>query len=411
MGMRDYTAMVGISCRDFGHEAKLSICSIIGIAAVLTPLLVLFGLKFGVISSMLKQLTEDPHVLAVQPIGQGRYGDDWFRDLGREPGVGFLIPNTRFLAATVFLANDAADLSADAEFLPSGDHDPLLPDDFRWPDAALAADQPEPVVIAESTASKLHAQAGTILDGKLGRTVDGTPESVHVKLKVIGILPAARFERDGLLVRLPFLLAAEDYREGFAVPALQWAGKERPATPRSFASFRLYGRTVNDIAPLRAYLLAHGIDSTTQLAEIELVQHLDRDLSALFLVVAGLGSLGYLLSMMMSLWASVVRKQHDLSLLRLIGFSIGAIATFPIVQGLLSALLGAGLASAATLAVAPAVNRLFGSELKAGDQIFRLLPQHFGVATGLTIIFAVLAASYGGLRAARIAPGEGLREE
>jgi putative ABC transport system permease protein len=411
MALRDYTAMIGISCRDFGHEATLSICAIIGIAAVLTPLLVLFGLKFGVVSSMSKRLTEDPHTLAVQPIGQGRYDDAWFKDLKARSDVKFVVPNTRFLAATAFLTNEAAGETLDAELVPSADDDPLLPDDFRWPTVAMAADAPEPVILSDSAAAKLDVKLGARLDGKLGRTVNNAPESVHVALSVVGILPASRFARDGLLVRLPFLLAAEDYREGFAVPALQWTGKDRPAAPRTFASFRLYGRTVNDIAALRDFLLAHGIDSTTELAEIELVQHLDRDLTALFLVVAGLGSLGYLLSMMMSLWASVVRKQHDLSLLRLIGFSTGAIAVFPIVQALLSGVLGAGLASAATLAVAPAVNELFGSELEGGDRIFRLLPQHYAVAVALTIGFAIIAASYGGARAARIAPGEGLREE
>ena len=411
MAWRDYTSMAGLSCRDFIHESGLSACGIIGIAAVLTPLLVLFGLKFGVVTSMLDQLTQDPRTRALQPIGQGSYDEAWFAALRSRPDVGFVLPNTRFLAATVFLTNPAKDLTLDAEFLPSADGDPLLVPGFAWPEAAPAADAPEPVILSQGAAAKLGAEIGTRVDGKLGRSTDSQPESVHRTFEVVAILPAARFERDGILVRLPMLLAAEDYREGYAVPSLDWPGQRKPDAPRRYASFRLYSSSIDDVAALRDFLLAHGVDATTSLADIELVQRLDRSLTLLFLIIAGLGSLGYLLAMTVSLWASVMRKQHDLSLLRLVGFSTGAIAVFPVVQAVLTGLFGASLASAVTLAVAPAVNRLFAGQVYGGGQVFRLLPQHFLTAFALTVAVAVAAACYGGARAARIAPGEGLRED
>ena len=96
--------------------------------------------------------------------------------------------------------------------------------------------------------------------------------------------------------------------------------------------------------------------------------------------------------------------------MRLIGYSTGAIALFPIVQAVLSALLGAFLAIGVSIAVAPFVNRMFKGEVP-GEEIFRLLPEHLAAALALTVGCAVLAASWGGARAARIAPGEGLREE
>src|ERR1700761_6953998 len=127
MSLRAYSSIVGMSCRDFLHEGKLSICAVIGVAAVLTPLLVLFGLKFGIVSSLLQTLSQDPRARALQPIGQGQYGDAFFKTLGDRPEVGFLLPNTRFLAATVILSNKDGDRSLNAEFLPSGPGDPLLP--------------------------------------------------------------------------------------------------------------------------------------------------------------------------------------------------------------------------------------------------------------------------------------------
>ena len=50
--VRDIGAIIGLSMRDFVHELSLSLCAILGIAAILAPLLVLFGLKFGVVYSM-----------------------------------------------------------------------------------------------------------------------------------------------------------------------------------------------------------------------------------------------------------------------------------------------------------------------------------------------------------------------
>lgn len=409
MKAREFVSMVEMSCRDYWHEAKLSACTVIGIAAALTPLLVLFGLKFGVISSMLQRLVEDPRARALQPIGQGKYDEPWLRALRSEPGVGFLVPNTRFLAATALLDNRQADRSLEVELLPSADGDPLLPEAMHWP--ATEESRPEPVVLSASAAEKLASGPGTKLDARFGRTLDGSADGVSVPLEVIAVLPLTRFERDGVLVRLPFLLAAEDYREGYAVPAFGVKGKERGDAARTFASFRLYAATIDDVANLRSRLVERGVDPLTRLADIELIERLDRDLTVLFVVVAGLGALGYVLGMMVSLWASVVRKQKELSLLRLVGFSTGAIALFPVVQALLSALLGAACASLVTLAVAPSINRLFRDELHAGERMFRLLPVHFAVAALLTVGFAILAASYGGLRAARIAPGEGLRDE
>lgn len=408
MGVRAYRWIVLMSLQDWLHETKLSVCGVIGIAAVLTPILVLFGLKFGVVSAMTDRLASDPRARALQPVGQGRYDAAWLAALAKRPQTGFLLPNTRFLAASVLLDSKASGRSVDAEFLPSADGDPLLPAGFAWPQGS---DGPEPIVLSASAAQKLRAKPGGALSGSIGRTYQGDPQSVSVPLRVEAVLPPAKFERDAALVRLPFLLACEDYREGIAVPARGWTGHAPAPGPRLFASFRLYARTVHDVAALRDVLAAAGVNTVTQLAAIELVERLDRDLSLLFLVVAGLGSLGYWLAMTVSFWATVVRKQRELSLLRLLGFPTGAILCFPLVQAAAAGALGAAVASGVTLAVAPLLNGLFGPEMHRGESVFRLLPEHYAAAALGTLAFAALAAGYGGIRAARIAPGEGLREE
>ena len=45
---------------DYRHEWVLSGCSVLALAAVLIPLLVLFGLRYGIITNLLDPLFENP---------------------------------------------------------------------------------------------------------------------------------------------------------------------------------------------------------------------------------------------------------------------------------------------------------------------------------------------------------------
>ena len=49
-----------LSLRDYLHERLLSACAVLGLAAVLAPLLILFGVKFGVVETLTERLRNDP---------------------------------------------------------------------------------------------------------------------------------------------------------------------------------------------------------------------------------------------------------------------------------------------------------------------------------------------------------------
>ena len=51
---------VRLATRDFGHDWRIALCQVLGLAAVLAPLLVLFGLRFGLIDTLAQRLIEDP---------------------------------------------------------------------------------------------------------------------------------------------------------------------------------------------------------------------------------------------------------------------------------------------------------------------------------------------------------------
>ena len=114
-----------LSLRDYLHERLLSACAVLGLAAVLAPLLILFGVKFGVVETLTERLRNDPATLEISPVGSGHFSaadmDRW-RDDGR---VAFVMPRTRTLAATVeLLPERGTPLHVSME--PTGHEDPLL---------------------------------------------------------------------------------------------------------------------------------------------------------------------------------------------------------------------------------------------------------------------------------------------
>jgi putative ABC transport system permease protein len=160
----------------------------------------------------------------------------------------------------------------------------------------------------------------------------------------------------------------------------------------------------------RDAFLKLGVDVHTEAAQIELVQRMERNLTAIYWAIAVIGLVGFSLSLGASLWANIDRKRKELSVLRLVGFSTRDIVWFPMVQALFTAVLGWALAVAIFQAAAWVINTMMSAQLESGQQVCRLLPAHYGIALALTCTAAVVASGLAGLRSARVEPSEGLRE-
>jgi putative ABC transport system permease protein len=393
----------GLATRDYLHEWQMSVCFMLGLAAVLGPMMVLFGLKFGIVGAMMQELIEDPGNREIRPVGSGRYDNAWLDNVRTRPDVAFLVPRTRSIAATIELSGGQSSRIVPVELIASGEGDPLLTAGEPLP-AGLSQ-----IVLSTGAADKLGVNAGDTLDGSLVRRYRGKQERVHLELNVAAVAPARAFSRDGAFVSVRLLEALEDFRDGRAVPDLGWGGA--PAnTERTYTGFRLYARSIDDVAALGDAFVEIGVDVHTQEAGIELVQRMDRNLTAIYWAIAVIGLVGFSLSLGANLWANVDRKRKQLSVLRLVGFRTGDIVWFPMVQALYTAVLGWVLAVCLSLATAMVINNMMAEQVEPGQQVCRLLPSHYGIALALTCGAAIIAAGLAGLRAARVEPSEGLRE-
>jgi putative ABC transport system permease protein len=392
-----------LATRDYLHEWQMSLCFILGLAAVLGPMMVLFGLKFGIVGAMMDQLIEDPRNREIRPVGSGHYEQPWLDSVRERPEVAFLVPRTRSIAATIELSGAQAARILPVELIASAAGDPLLEAGAPLPEGL------DRIVLSRSSADKLAVREGEVLSGSLVRRYLGRQERVHLDLTVVAIAPERAFARDGAFVSVPLLEALEDFRDGRAVPELGWSGTQ-VNTARSYPGFRLYARSIHDVAGLRDAFADIGVDVHTQAAGIEVVQRMDRNLTLIYWAIAVIGLVGFSLSLGASLWANVDRKRKQLSVLRLVGFRTHSIVWFPMVQSLFTAVLGWALAVLIFLAAAQVINTLMAGQLEAGQQVCRLLPVHYAIALGLTCGAAVVAAGLAGMRSARIEPSEGLRE-
>ena len=388
--------VASLAWQDYRNDGWLSACSVLALVAVIAPLLVLFGLKFGLVSSLTERLETDPASREIIPLGGGRFSAAFIAQLGERSDVAFAVPRTRQIAATAQVG------TLTLEMLPTAAGDPLL------------AGLPLPhglgqIVLSHTAAEKLAARPGDWLETSFARQVAGRVEAQRTRLQVLAVLPLEAFAREGLFADLALLEAAEDYRDGRAVPALGWAGEAASVSEqRIYPAFRLYARSLSDVEPLRVYFAEQNLLVSTQAHTIAQVQSLSRNLSIVFWIIAGLALAGAFAAIFAGTLAAVARKHRELSVLRLLGFSTAALLLFVLLQALYSAGFAAVLSVGLYGLAEAALNKLFVQV--PGEYASHLLARHYGLALVAVLGVSAVAAACGGWRVARIQASEGIRD-
>ncbi len=402
--MRQLTNIIRLSFRDYSHEWRMSGCFIFALASVLAPMMILFGLKFGIVNTMVNELVENPSNREIRPIGSGRYSEQWIEDYRLRSDIQFIIPKTRALAATIQLNSDSSSRILSTELLATDIGDPLmlamerLPTDYHQ------------MILSQSAAKKLKVNRGDKIDASLARQFQGKRERIHLTIEIIDIAHASVTSRNVAFVNLDLLIATEQFKDGRAVPELGWSGNVEAGVARTFPSFRLFARSIYDVENIVSELEKQGVRVKANVGEIETVQSIDYNLSVIFWIIACVGAAGFAFSLGASLWANVDRKGRDLSVLRLIGFRSTVIILFPVLQSCYTAVMGWLTAVLVYLGFELLINRFLAPRLNIQGNLCYLLAEHFFWALALTIVTAIFASILGGLRASGIEPSDGLRD-
>ncbi|OTA20368.1 hypothetical protein Xbed_01594 [Xenorhabdus beddingii] len=388
---------------DLVHDRKVAFCIIFSLIAVITPLLLLFGLKNGIVNQLRHTLLEDPRTREVRMLGNGNYDRTWLMQLAARSDVSFVMPLTRSLNTQADLVKDRQHFVSNAEVIPTAQHDPLLMN-ARIPQNA------QQVVLSASAAERLQVKTGDSVRLVIARKREGVSERTQHTFTVIDVMEGAKFSRPAAFVTLPLLVAMEDYRDGYQVALLN-VHDGMPARERStFAKARLYASSMDAVDELADWLQQQNIETVTQQAQIESVRAIDQVLGLIFSVIAWISASGCIASLVGAFMANIDRKRKDMAVLRLLGFRRQAVVLFILIQALLLTGSAWGVGLLLYFCASQLFNRALGASLPETAFVCHLEPWHLLMALLAVLAVALGVAAVGALRALKIEPAESLRE-
>lgn len=393
-----------LALQDLWHDRKVSLCIAASLVAVIAPLLLLFGLKHGVVSQLQDELLRDPRNLEVKMLSNGNYDTAWIERLRLRPETGFALGQTRSLNTQADLLIGMQRFVEGAEIIATEPGDPQL-------DLASLTPVGNQVILSASAAQRLQARVGDSVQLRALRRLEGVNERGEMTLTVLAVLDGARFGRAAGFVAPPLLLDLERFRDGYQVSALGVVtGKPLGDLQPLYARARVYARDIDQVAPLEHWLNEQHIETSSRLADIDNVKAINHVLGLIFGVIAVAALIGCVASMVGAFLANIDRKRKSLAVLRLLGFKRRAVGGFVVLQALVLSLAGyvGGLGFYAV--GSHLFDYLLGSSQATGTFVCHITVWHGLAALLLTFLVAALVAVIGALRAINIQPAESLRE-
>ncbi|AWM95057.1 ABC transporter permease [Pseudomonas sp. 31-12] len=393
-----------LALQDLWHDRKVSLCIAASLVAVIAPLLLLFGLKHGVVSQLQDELLRDPRNLEVKMLSNGNYDSAWIERVRQRPETGFALGQTRSLNTQADLLIGMQRFVEGAEIIATEPGDPQL----NLPQLNPTGNQ---VILSARAAQRLQAKVGDRVQMRVLRRLEGVNERGEMTLTVLEVLDGARFGRAAGFVAPPLLLDLERFRDGYQVSAFGiGTGKPLGDLQPLYARARLYARDIDQVAPLERWLNEQHIETSSRLADIDNVKAINHVLGLIFGVIALAALIGCVASMVGAFLANIDRKRKSLAVLRLLGFKRTAVGGFVVLQALVLSLAGY-LGGLVFYAVGSHLfDYLLGSSQATGTFVCHITLWHGLAALLLTFLVAALVAVIGAVRAINIQPAESLRE-
>ncbi|WP_233234751.1 ABC transporter permease [Bordetella sp. LUAb4] len=418
-----------LATQDLWHDRLVTLCMIATLVAVIAPLLLLFGLKHGVVSAMQNELLKDPRNLEIRMLSSGSYDQAWIDELARRPDAGFVIGMTRSLNTQADFIHTAAKFLENVEVLPTAAGDPLLEGvqtdthadaqadvqadaQGALRGAAQAAALPERgVVFSAQAAQRLDVKAGDKLRMRIARRLNGMDQQAVTELTVLAVLPGRAYERAAAFVQPALLRDMEWYRDGYAVASMGAVDGQPSAEARvRFARARVYARDLDAVEALDKSLIGRGIETGSRLADIRNVKAINQLLTTVFNVIAITAITGCVAALAGAFLANVRRKRRDIATLRLLGVSGREITVFLASQAAALTAVAMVLGLGIYFMGSAAFDQLFGGVRASGQFTCHITPLHGSLAFMVALGVALLASVIGAASAKRIQPAESLRE-
>lgn len=445
-----------LAFKELRHDWKATGVLLCVIVSIVTPLLILFGLKQGVINTQRELLLNDPCNLEIKMLGHYHLSPLWFEQKAKDSRIQFIIPITRFLNTDINII-DKENKNSFVDLIPTGQGDPLLK-----LTAIAAPVQDNEVLITHALAKRLHINKGEQIQSQLFRKMNHESQTSHASLLVKDILPEySCLQRSAILTTLNFLKTVEDFKEGQQVDLFKVENnklvtlKKKPnnfkqlsknnhlffssknknpelieqpiktesvvptQTKTTYAKARIFAKSLEDVTALSDELRSSSeeIEVISKAAEIEKLKQLNNFLNILLLIVLLIGAVGGGLALGGNFLLTIERKRLQIAQLRLLGIGKKQVNLFLWVQGIIitsMAFIMASLLSLITKIISDIYSQdILGEVMQITNnevKIFYLSGQDYLFAYTGTLIFSSLVIVIGTKRANSIEPGEQLRE-
>lgn len=367
-------------------EKLVSFCLIASLCSVIAPLLLLFSLRFGIITNLEENLKQDPSNLEIKFMSGYKLGDEFFESLKENPHVQFVLPLTRSLSVTTSVfANGKLIDRIDA--MPTAKNDPLVLRSGITQDLGL-----NEVFMSKSLAEDLKLKVGDSLKLKISRKLNDVNENSVQTFTLKGIIDSRYLQLRKILINFDTLVYMEDYRDGFNPPVFSDGSKLNQARD-SFAKARLYVKTLDDVEPM-SKMLRQSYSITDSSDQIEKLNKITSILNFVFTAIALVSVVGGLLAATGLIFTNLKRRLQGFALLKLTGISNSKCIEQVVVENLILSLCAYVLSLLLFMVGMICFNTSFAADLKIGTDVSLISTTHvlFGL---LATVLSCAAISYG----------------
>lgn len=394
--------IVWLAWRDLLRERFFLLANTAIMVGILVPLLVLFGVKNGVYTALIGEMLADPVNLQIDTAGNASFSDADIAPLRLWPEVAFVTPKVRGQFDFVNTRAPDGRRIRPALMIPSGAGDPTLP-----PGTTLATGQ---VAISAQLAAQLDLKPGATM--QIITQAEDRPRQLVLTANVVAVLDQRAVQGRAVLAPFATLDLIEAFYDSYSLPDHGITGTRDLSTRVStYEGVRLYARKLEDLAGLQTRVEAQlGISTSARTRDVEALLGLGRKLNLVLGLTAGLAALGLGGALVLGFWSDVARKKPVLAAIALLGVPGRDLALFPVVQALITAVLGLTVSFLLYGLAGQGAAVMFGQGLPDGAALAVISPGQ-GVAICVSVLGLVIAAAaVAGWSAQRLDPAHVLRE-
>ena len=362
----------------------ISICIVASLCAVIAPLLLLFSLRFGIISNLEHKLSSNPSNLEIRMMSGYRLDQQFFDALKNNPHIGFVIPLTRSLSVTANISFNGR-IVQNLETLPTAAGDPIVRE--MGFDGELSLTE---AYLSETTAQDLGLKTGDTFKFVISRITDNKTVNAVVPFTLKGIVKKEFLPHKTIMVNFNTLVYMEDFRDGFEPPVFS-DGSNPNSERQNFAKARIYVKSLNDLEPV-SRMLRQNYSITDKLASVENLKAISKVLSFIFTTIALTSIAGGVMATIGLIFTYLSRLEKTFALLFLSGLSKGGVFFIVVIQNFILSVC-AYLCSLGLFYAGMFTFNLYFKDLLGPETLVSILTVSHVVTGGLMTVFICVLVS------------------